>query len=78
MRPILIALIRGYRMLVSPMLGSRCRFHPSCSAYAEEAMSRFGVLRGLWLGAGRVARCHPLHPGGFDPVPEPENKNQET
>jgi putative membrane protein insertion efficiency factor len=63
-------LILGYRYCVSPLLGPRCRFHPSCSAYALEAVDRHGALRGSWLGLRRVARCHPWHPGGYDPVPE--------
>ena len=65
----LIALIRIYKYLISPYLGSRCRFEPSCSEYAAEAFKRHGVLRGLWLALRRVLHCHPWHPGGFDPVP---------
>jgi uncharacterized protein len=70
MRSILILLIRGYRYLLSPMLGRHCRFEPSCSAYAQQAICRFGALRGSWLATRRILRCHPLHPGGFDPVPD--------
>lgn len=62
-------LLRAYRYVLSPFLGNRCRFHPSCSSYTEEAVLRFGVLRGGWLGIKRIGRCHPFHPGGFDPVP---------
>lgn len=65
----LIALIRLYRYAISPLLGSSCRFHPSCSEYAIEALQRHGLVAGIWLAMRRVARCHPWHPGGFDPVP---------
>ena len=63
------ALVRGYRYAVSPMLPPACRFHPSCSEYAEEALRRHGALRGGWLTLNRVCRCGPWHPGGCDPVP---------
>ncbi len=63
------ALLAGYRYTLSPMLGRNCRFFPSCSEYAEEALERHGALRGSWLAVRRVARCHPWHPGGYDPVP---------
>lgn len=69
-RQILIAPIRLYRRLLSPLLGPRCRFHPSCSAYALEALQRHGAARGSWLTARRIVRCHPLNEGGLDPVPE--------
>jgi uncharacterized protein len=62
-------LIRLYQWTVSPLLGPRCRFYPSCSQYALEALLRFGALEGGWLAAKRLARCHPWHPGGYDPVP---------
>ena len=65
----LVALIRIYRYAISPLLGRSCRFHPSCSEYAIEALQRHGLLNGSWLALRRVARCHPWHPGGFDPVP---------
>ncbi len=70
MRTILIAFIKAYRYLLSPLLGNNCRFHPSCSEYAETAIRRFGPLRGTWLGIRRLGRCHPWHDGGIDPVPE--------
>ena len=66
---ILVTLIRGYQRFVSPAFPPSCRFHPSCSHYALEAVTRHGALKGGWLAARRLARCHPFHPGGFDPVP---------
>lgn len=72
MRSILITLLRAYKRVLSPLLGSRCRFYPSCSEYAAEAIERHGSARGSWLALKRVGRCHPLHPGGVDPVPDNE------
>ncbi len=69
MTRLLLALLRGYRYLISPFTPPRCRFFPTCSCYAEEALRRHGLLRGGWLALRRIARCHPLHPGGYDPVP---------
>jgi hypothetical protein len=66
---VLMALITSYRRFVSPLLGARCRFAPSCSAYALEAVREHGALRGTWLAVRRIGRCHPFNPGGFDPVP---------
>jgi uncharacterized protein len=65
----LLVLLRGYQRWISPLLGPRCRFYPSCSAYAVTAIERFGALRGTYLAARRLLRCHPFHPGGFDYVP---------
>ncbi len=69
MKQLLIRLIRGYRLLISPLFPPTCRFHPTCSVYAIEAIERFGVFQGGWLAARRILRCHPFHPGGYDPVP---------
>jgi uncharacterized protein len=70
MRHVAAFLIRLYQWTVSPLLGPRCRFYPSCSQYALEAIQRFGVLKGGSLATWRLLRCHPWQPGGFDPVPE--------
>jgi len=63
-------LVRVYQWTISPMLGARCRFYPSCSCYAHEALERHGALAGTWLAAKRLARCHPFSAGGYDPVPD--------
>jgi uncharacterized protein len=68
---LLVGLISGYRMFISPLLGPRCRFYPSCSAYALEAIRVHGAGRGSWLAMRRLSKCHPFHPGGLDPVPPP-------
>ena len=68
-RRLVQAVIRGYQLLISPLLPPSCRFTPSCSQYALEAVGRHGAVRGTWLAARRLVRCHPFHPGGFDPVP---------
>lgn len=65
----LLAVLRLYRRFISPLLGPRCRFYPSCSAYAMEAVQVHGALYGTWLAMRRLMRCHPFHPGGLDPVP---------
>ncbi|MBA5866523.1 MAG: membrane protein insertion efficiency factor YidD [Nitrospira sp. CR1.3] len=68
MRSLCLYLLAGYRYWISPWLGPACRFEPTCSAYASTAIRRFGVLRGLQLAICRLLKCHPFHPGGFDPV----------
>ncbi|KKD37572.1 membrane protein insertion efficiency factor YidD [Limnoraphis robusta] len=73
MKKIVIGLIRGYKMFISPLLPPSCRYHPTCSVYAMQAVERFGVMQGGWLAIRRILRCHPFHPGGYDPVP-PKNK----
>jgi putative membrane protein insertion efficiency factor len=71
---ILITAIRGYQRCISPLFAPSCRFTPSCSHYAVEAMQRFGAIKGSWLTAQRLLKCHPLHPGGEDPVPEKQKR----
>ena len=69
MRTVLVLLVRGYQVSISPLLPSSCRYYPSCSAYAIEALEKHGALRGSWLAMRRIARCNPFRPGGYDPVP---------
>ena len=69
MRWVLVMLVRAYQVVLSPMLPAACRYYPSCSAYAVEALERHGAAKGSWLAIRRLARCHPFRPGGFDPVP---------
>lgn len=69
----LIGLLKAYRLLISPLYGQVCRYHPSCSAYALEAVTEHGSLRGSWLAVRRLARCHPWAAGGYDPVPRPRS-----
>ncbi len=75
MRSLLILFIRSYRYFLSPLLGSHCRFEPSCSVYAMQAIQQFGIFRGSWFAVCRILRCHPLHPGGFDPVPDVKHRH---
>ena len=75
-KTLLIAPIRFYRFFLSPWFGWSCRFTPTCSAYAIEALETHGALKGLWLGARRIGRCHPWCEGGHDPVPEARNKTE--
>lgn len=82
MKHILIILIDGYRLLISPLLqaicgpGAGCRFEPTCSAYAREAIGRFGVLKGGWLAVKRLSKCHPWGGSGYDPIPDPNAPHQ--
>ncbi len=69
MKTIVLALIRFYKRFISPALPSACRFEPTCSVYTYQAIEKYGVIKGGWLGIKRIARCHPLNPGGYDPVP---------
>ena len=69
MRAVLLVLLRAYQYAIRPLLGANCRFYPSCSDYAREAIERHGAGKGSWLSARRLARCLPYHPGGYDPVP---------
>lgn len=69
MRRVVVLLLRAYKRLISPLLPPACRFYPTCSEYAAEAVANHGLLRGGWLALRRVARCHPYNPGGYDPVP---------
>jgi putative membrane protein insertion efficiency factor len=69
-RRLALSIIRAYQLVLSPILGPNCRFHPTCSCYAHTAIERFGVIRGTWLGIRRILRCHPFSEGGYDPVPD--------
>lgn len=68
MKTVAILLIKGYRKFLSPLLGSRCRFTPTCSVYALQAYNKYGFIKGSYLTVGRILRCHPFHPGGYDPL----------
>jgi hypothetical protein len=68
MQAVVIAALKGYKLFISPLLPSACRYYPTCSEYMLEAVARHGVLRGVWMGVKRLCRCHPFHEGGYDPV----------
>ena len=71
MRKLIVAVLRLYKVMLSPLLPSACRYYPSCSEYMRQAVEKYVLARGLWMGAKRLLRCHPFHAGGLDPVPEP-------
>lgn len=77
MKRLLLAIIRAYQYLLSPWVGNQCRFYPTCSHYAAEAIQRHGAVKGSWLAMRRIAKCHPWHPGGFDAVPGSSNPRPE-
>ena len=77
MKTILLGLIYIYRRWISPLKPATCRFYPTCSAYAYEAILKYGACKGTWLAVRRILKCHPFHPGGYDPVPPKKNKNEE-
>ena len=70
MRKLIVAILRLYKVVLSPLLPSACRYYPSCSEYMRQAVEKYGVAHGLWMGAKRLLRCHPFHAGGIDPVPD--------
>ncbi len=72
MKTLALAMIRFYKRFLSPMLPSACIYEPTCSVYTYQAIERYGVIRGSWLGMKRISRCHPFHAGGYDPVPDLE------
>jgi putative membrane protein insertion efficiency factor len=78
MKTLLLLLVRGYQLGISPFLGQNCRFYPSCSHYALEAIGRHGAMKGGWLATKRLCKCHPWHPGGLDPVPEHSSNTSTT
>lgn len=75
MKKIILLLIKLYQKYISIFLGKNCRFYPTCSAYTYEAIEKFGIIKGIFLGIKRIIKCHPFHPGGYDPVPEKRDKS---
>ncbi|AKO94502.1 membrane protein insertion efficiency factor YidD [Priestia filamentosa] len=78
MKKLLLWLIRGYQLFISPLSPPRCRFHPTCSHYGLQSIQRFGAIKGTYLTIKRILKCHPFHPGGFDPVPEKKEKHSHS
>ena len=76
MKKFLVFLLKSYKRYISPLVPPACRFQPTCSEYAAEAISTHGTLKGSWLAVKRLLKCHPFHPGGFDPVPQKEKTNE--
>jgi hypothetical protein len=74
MKYIFIYIIKAYRIIISPFLPDACRFYPTCSAYSIEAIEKFGIFTGIWFSIKRILKCHPFHPGGYDPIPERKNE----
>jgi len=74
----ILVLIRFYQLFISPLIGPRCRFYPSCSHYSQEAIQKFGLLKGGWLSIKRIALCHPGNPGGIDPVPDCHHRSNNS
>ncbi|WP_434357714.1 membrane protein insertion efficiency factor YidD [Parasalinivibrio latis] len=75
---LVIALVRFYQLVISPLIGPRCRFNPTCSQYAIEAVRAHGVVKGSWLATKRLLKCHPLNEGGYDPVPPKQSSNRDN
>ena len=77
MKTLIIWLIKGYRQFISPLFPPTCRFQPTCSQYAIEAIAAYGTIKGSWLAVTRIARCHPFHPGGYDPLPPRDESDKD-
>jgi len=78
MKWVLLKLIRGYQLFLSPVLGSSCRFEPTCSSYTLQAIEKHGAIKGTWLGLKRIGKCHPWNEGGYDPVPDKKQSTQKS
>lgn len=76
MRTLLIAILKGYKLVISPLLPSACRYYPTCSDYMREAIVKRGAVTGVWIGLKRLGRCHPFHEGGYDPVPATNSRGR--